>query len=676
MTRTVNFSGAYGHNVQMDLNYGTVSQNPSGNSSRIRVWVTLRSNGYGAIWGNYPLSVNVNGISSTENVPVNINTNSSVTIWVKEYDISHSGDGTKTVSISASLTVNVSGYGVASASTNYTLATIARASTVSIGQVVIGQSVTVSISRKSSSAKHVIRYGFGAANDTIATNVDTTYIWHVPPELAKQIPNDTASKGTIWVDTYFGNTKVGTSAAVFDISIPDSYKPTLSSISLADTNVKAQSLFPDPHTYIKDVSNVKITFNGASGAPGSTIAQYEAVIVGKSNSTGSNGGTLGNMPYSGSAVVRARVQDSRGRWSDPKDVTINILPYHTPKLSFTVVREGKDGSKLSIKREAVISSLMAGNTQKNTLSLAFKVAKGASTVFTVDNGPAAGTWNQPTIVTEAVLAGTYPTDSAWVVEGVLSDKFNSAKFRVVVPTASAVGAYDKNGRWGFGQIPDRGKPGSINVAGDIYANGKLIQQHQLTNNNGRSPYNASGTVDLNTKTVNSFFSCNEPKNGPSVGTGLNQFYIAVYSESDNYLSQNAIQKNSGRMFTRTRHNGNWTAWTVQGLDSFYPVGSIYQSTSSVNPTTFMGGTWERFGNGRVLVGVDENDADFNTSGKTGGGKLLAGLRRVAAAFGLATTSSYGGRVVVADQNKTSAEVDVTSSNLQPYIAIYRWRRTA
>ncbi|MCW1043450.1 phage baseplate protein, partial [Streptococcus anginosus] len=44
------------------------------------------------------------------------------------------------------------------------------------------------------------------------------------------------------------------------------------------------------------------------------------------------------------------------------------------------------------------------------------------------------------------------------------------------------------------------------------------------------------------------------------------------------------------------------------------------STAPTNPTTFMGGVWERFGNGRVLVCVDEADADFNTANKTGGEK--------------------------------------------------------
>ena len=50
----------------------------------------------------------------------------------------------------------------------------------------------------------------------------------------------------------------------------------------------------------------------------------------------------------------------------------------------------------------------------------------------------------------------------------------------------------------------------------------------------------------------------------------------------------------------------------------YPVGSIYMSTSSTNPGSLFGGTWVAWGSGRVPVGVNTNDTNFNTVEKTGG----------------------------------------------------------
>ena len=52
--------------------------------------------------------------------------------------------------------------------------------------------------------------------------------------------------------------------------------------------------------------------------------------------------------------------------------------------------------------------------------------------------------------------------------------------------------------------------------------------------------------------------------------------------------------------------------------STYPVGSIYMSTSSTNPSSLFGGTWVAWGSGRVPVGINTGDGNFNTVEKTGG----------------------------------------------------------
>ncbi|MCD8208146.1 MAG: hypothetical protein LUD72_09450 [Bacteroidales bacterium] len=58
------------------------------------------------------------------------------------------------------------------------------------------------------------------------------------------------------------------------------------------------------------------------------------------------------------------------------------------------------------------------------------------------------------------------------------------------------------------------------------------------------------------------------------------------------------------------------------LDTIYPVGSIYMSTTNVNPGKFLGGTWVAWGSGRVPVGVNESDSDFSAAEKTGGSKTV------------------------------------------------------
>jgi hypothetical protein len=67
-----------------------------------------------------------------------------------------------------------------------------------------------------------------------------------------------------------------------------------------------------------------------------------------------------------------------------------------------------------------------------------------------------------------------------------------------------------------------------------------------------------------------------------------------------------------------------TAFVTAALSAVYPVGSIYiNATSSSNPATLLGfGTWEAFGAGRVMVGLNASDADFDTAEETGGAKTV------------------------------------------------------
>lgn len=61
----------------------------------------------------------------------------------------------------------------------------------------------------------------------------------------------------------------------------------------------------------------------------------------------------------------------------------------------------------------------------------------------------------------------------------------------------------------------------------------------------------------------------------------------------------------------------------QVIALIYPVGAIFPTVNSVNPGTYLTGTtWELFGSGKTLVGVDTDDTDFNTVEKAGGAKTV------------------------------------------------------
>jgi hypothetical protein len=66
----------------------------------------------------------------------------------------------------------------------------------------------------------------------------------------------------------------------------------------------------------------------------------------------------------------------------------------------------------------------------------------------------------------------------------------------------------------------------------------------------------------------------------------------------------------------------------------WPIGSVFISVVSTNPATLLGfGTWAAFAAGRVLVGRDAGDADFDVVEETGGAKTQTPSAHAGAAVG-------------------------------------------
>ena len=432
--------------------------------------------------GDSTLSLNLDGQNVHYSYPTWETSGEEYTLASGSSTISHNADGIKTLPISCTFNPNNGLHGTITVSASLSLTTIPRSSSVSVSAGVIGSSVTININRQSSSFKHTVRYVWAGKSGTIATNVDTSTSWTIPLDFANDIPNSASGTGTIYVDTYSGSTKTGTQSTTLTASVPANVKPTFTGVSLSDLNGAAQNLIPKSDTFIQVISNIKVAFNGAVGSYGSSITGYYAEIVGKNQSTSSNGGSLGIMNYHGTIKIRASVSDSRGRWSDTREVSVTVLEYFAPALSFSIARTGSTSSTLTATRNAKIAPLTVSGSQKNTMTLTFKVARLGTTNFQVDTGPATGSWTNISnlVNSQANLAGNYLANQSWVVIGTLEDKFTRSDFMVNVATESVVLSYDRSGV-GVNKIRERG---ALDVKGDIYANDQPIQQYQLTNNNG------------------------------------------------------------------------------------------------------------------------------------------------------------------------------------------------
>ena len=132
--------------------------------------------------------------------------------------------------------------------------------------------------------------------------------------------------------------------------------------------------------------------------------------------------------------------------------------------------------------------------------------------------------------------------------------------------------------------------------------------------------------------------------------------------------------------------GKFNAFVGGITKAIFPVGTIHISTSSTNPSTYLGGTWVAFGQGRTLVGVGTSDRTYN-AGETGGSSPSNMPshkhhdQNILAPTSLTSkrTASFGNEgafVANSDAEKSRGSGDLNKGNLPPYITVYFWRRTA
>jgi hypothetical protein len=235
--------------------------------------------------------------------------------------------------------------------------------------------------------------------------------------------------------------------------------------------------------------------------------------------------------------------------------------------------------------------------------------------------------------------------------------------------------------------------------------------------------NYSKTTDFAAKDALSTGNANKIVKGTEIDDEFDAIQTAVNSKAD---TNNAAltgtptaptasaATNSTQIGTTAYVTSAITTAVAAAKAALFPVGTIYtQAAVATNPATLLGfGTWVSFGAGRVMVGIDGSDTAFDTLEETGGSADAIVVSHTHTATSTVTDTghkhlsaqgtefpSYGSSGTADGPNglrsgdphgftetKTtgvtvatsiaSAGSSGTDANLQPYIVVYMWKRTA
>lgn len=475
----------------------------------------------------------------------------------QEVTVAHDGDGTRTIYYRGEFKNKSNNKVIPINNASLTLTTISRASYGADVTAEIAKPVTINITKREAWMRHSIWVRVGDWEQKIAgDNIDTSYTWTPPIDIANQFPNSTSGTGTITYISYADGIERGRDIRKITVSVPTNlFKPGFTGFNLSDTNPVTQNLIPSPTHFVSTLSRIKVAFDGARGTAGASITGYYAEIVSGNTSAQTNGGVL-TVPTTMTdkqMTVRAKVQDSRGLWSDWREQSITVLAYFNPTLRFEAKRTGEKLDTITLKRFLKVAALSVNGTQKNTTKLTFKTRKVGADTYTTDS---TNEWQNISELngSDANLNGKYPADTSWEVLGRVEDKFSYTEFVITVSTDKVVMSYERDGV-GIGKYREMG---ALDVNGLIYSDRKQIQHHKLTEPNGAAIDNK--VANLNDYRTTGFYSIlGNYKNHPAQGEGA---YLEVVESLSGY--HQTLTTVSGRMFKRTvtsNSNGSWIEYT-------------------------------------------------------------------------------------------------------------------
>ena len=651
------FSGSIGISTGQTDKYSLLldvsekSYSIENNTSQIEWWVGIRSNT--AYHNHYGLSetyvVNING-TVVHNAVHTPTVNSGATVWVASgtTTVSHNADGSKSISVSASFNNADRGTYLpttGSCSGSLKLTTIPRATTPSIDKPSLdcGSAIKISGTSASSNFSHKVYVTWNGTKTQIGTIASGT----TSPSFSYTIPTDWEKNipdSTSGIATFTLETISG-STSVGSKTVNATIKVRSGVVpSIGTVSISdTNSICAGIGQYVQSQSKLKFTI-ATSGNQGSTITSVSTKFNGQTYSGSTF--TTQAIQNSGTLTYTITVTDSRGRTAT-KSGSINVVAYNPPSL--TNVSAKRANSSYAVDESSGTYALLHFKVGFTSLS-----NKNVTSFYIQYRASGASSWNKINswannyTLNQDYKAGNLFTSTTTTYEiafGV-KDKFMSDyswQIVTVTPTYTLIN-FGKDGK----SLTFFGQDG--NNANRLTVNGDL----------------------------------------------------AINSVKENTSSTKILVNGGNTVMYR-----DWDKLVNSIKSAMYPVGSVYITYNNVNPGTFLGGTWERFGQGRTLVGEGTgNDGSTSmsfTADASGGSYSHSHI------YGIKVNEYYGSNANIRvrksdgswqDGAKDGAEYAIfnnsnqagnkklntmtykiesntsNSSTIQPYIVVYFWRRTA
>ncbi len=469
-------------------------------------------------------------------------------------------------------------------------------------------------------------------NTTSCTIAGTTASQNV---LYASIPN--ASSGTYTVSVAYSSsttTKTGT------YKVGSAAKPNIGGGSYQDTNSTIVAITNDSSKIIPNKSTLTITGTGISTNKSAGSIESVKVKIGStnytmtlSNNTATKTGLVITSSTQNQAVIT--VTDSRGL-TNTKTIDLDVVAYNPPQVQATAKRASGFYSDTTITPKVTFTTI--GN---NSITINMQAVATGETTITRSN-----------MVNNTGVVISLNNQKAWTLSFTVTDSFGSeSTYTLKLNQGIPLIFFDtKRLSVGINKFPESNN--TLEINGNIIAT--------KTDANNADARVIAQQIDSN-NTVECSVSLNAANsNNHGIWSDSNEKWLVYQDTSGNtHLGPNAYH-NTTTENGRTNLSKIYIGKTLL-RDILYPIGSIYMSTEATSPADIWGGSWTQIGVGKTLVSAGtSSQTSVYTVGATGG----------------ATTTSYtpagtnAGTAITADQMpKHNGHIDTYSGSLKYYMPL-------